>query len=937
MLPFNLILYILLLGIWIKTNTLVNANGALCNGIDCLVSPVPNCPHNGIFSEQENGCIVTEQLLKSCPEGFKSSPGATQCNKNVHTDKVLTCPENTRYDKRTQACYIENREIPKCEAGYIEDGNGDCYKLKEAEMNCGVNEEERDDGCYIKKFVKKEYSCREIPLSIRAIHEQDESSYTSNAAFLDGEKEYNDDGSKSPVCRVKVFHKPICPEGSLDNGKGSCNQKSRPEIFCPEGYLLKDVKRDSSIQGAYPTLESRHYCQKEEFMQPISECPAGMIMEKDHSGEDICYLIKEEIPKQCPIGFVFVESVRKCIKKESAIPRCNDGYIHRNGLCYLQERQVIEINPLSYCMDPDAVIVGQYCVKNQSMSPNVDCPEGYIFDQVDNQCKREIEIDPIVTCPPRFVLNLQTQVCERKIEKDCSITQYKKKCTSYDTETGIDINREEVVLETRNLNMMLNHGNHHHGHHRDYVVPRESTKIVHQCVEIPEYIPKMCVNVETAPATYVCHNGSQSTDKRKCIKISSVMPNFSCPTDYKLRSGRCEQQNIDSILYKCSEGYLLSESSTTRLPKCIPEEENPREKKMNPLYQCSDHFELRTNEFGQYECIVTKNPVCRSENCRNIEKMSGPEWKCPFGSEIFTGDDILETVSYNKRMLISNHHHGTHHSIKVISNIKEKPKCVSKVTQPIEKRCLDDSSTLMGDFCLETIEKTCPIEGCESYLEFKPNVECPEKTEPLGLHKADMCMETIKKPFKYHCLSGGKITQHNKCRYIHKKSCKHTNCIELVPTEGKMQCPPGYSEVRNVVNYSNMNNSFSNMSQEGILSSNNYYNENNSLQMAKLASTSGFGQRRRLFGSVRPLSNIGQCAALEFAPFILSCPSGYTQSEGKCVGVIDPTYQCPNGTYMRQDGLCGKSVQGNYINNNIGDNTNFQYQNQMQYTRKNKF
>lgn len=933
----NIVLYILLLGAWTNTNTFVSANGTLCNGTDCLLSPVPNCPHNGVFSEQENGCIVTESLIRSCPEGFKLSTGATQCSKNIHTDKVLTCPENTRYNKHTQSCYIESKEIPKCETGYIEDGNGDCYKLKEAEMSCGANEEERGDGCYTQKLVKKEYNCHEIPLSIRAIHEHDDSSYTSNVAFLEGEKEY-DNGSKSPICKVKVFHKPICPEGTTEDGKGSCIQKSRPEIFCPEGYVLNDVKRDASIQGTYPTLESRHYCQKEEFVEPNSECPIGMVKEKDGSGIDVCYLIKEEIPQQCQIGFTYFESIRKCIRKESATPRCNDGYIYKGGFCYLSERKVIEINPVSYCMDPDAVIVGQYCVKNQSMAPNVDCPAGYIFDQVDNKCNKEIEIDPIVTCPPRFVLNSQSQVCERKIERDCSITQYKKKCTSYDSETGTDINRE-VVLETRNLNMMLNHGNHHHGgHHHNYIVPRESTKIVHQCVEIPEYIPKMCVNVETSPVVYVCHNGIQSTDQKKCIKISTVMPNYSCPTEYKLRNGRCEQQNIEPIFYKCLEGYLLSENSVTKIPKCIAEgEEIPREKKINAFFECPDNFDLRTNEFNQFECIEAKNPVCKSENCKSIVKISGPEWKCPIGTEILNEDDLFMARAQNRRMLVSNHHYGTHHITKRVSNIMEKPKCIVKVTHTIEKRCLDNNSTLMGDYCFETIEKSCPTEGCESYLEFKPNLECPEKTESLGIHKADMCMETIKKPFKYHCLPGGKITQHNKCRYITKKNCKHLNCKELIPTEGKMQCPPGYSEVKNVSNYSN-NNSFLNMDQQGLLPTNNFYQENNSLHMTRFAGISGFGQRRRLFGSVRPLSNISQCAALEFAPFILSCPEGFTQSEGKCVGVIDPSYQCPNGTYMRQDGLCGKSNQIDYSGNIInGDVSNLQYQNQIQYTRKNKF
>lgn len=916
--------YILVLGFCVFTRTLVGANGGLCDGGECVVSPVPDCPENGVFSEQENGCIVTEPMIQSCPEGFKLSRGGTQCSKNVHTGKILTCPENTRYDKHTQACYVESRETPECEAGYIEDGNGDCYRLKEAEMSCGEREEEREDGCYTKRLVRKEYGCREIPQSIRAIHELDNSSYTSSTAFLDGEREYSDDGSRPPVCKVKVFHKPVCPENSTEDAKGSCILRSRPEIFCPEGYLLRDVEQQAGEPST--TLESRHYCQKEEFVEPVSECPGGMVKENDHSGLDVCYLVKQEVPRQCPIGFVYIEGHGKCVRREPATPRCNPGYVHRGGFCYLQERQVLEISPISYCMDPEAVVVGQYCVRNQSMAPSVDCPMGYIFDQAESQCKKNIEIDPITTCPPRFVLNPQAQVCERRVEKDCSTTQHKKKCTSYDSETGVGIDRE-VIVQARSLNAASGHGGHHH--HHKHIVPIGSTKVVHQCVEIPEYIPKMCVNVETAPVVYVCHDGIQSTEKRKCIKVSMVMASFSCPREFKLRNGQCEQQSIDSILYKCSEGYFLSESPTSKLPKCIPNEEMNKEKKMSALFECPENSELIRNEFNQFECVETKSPICMSENCRSIAKISGPEWRCPAGTEILPHRDVVTARIQSGRVLVSSHHpHNSSHSTnKIVSNIREAPRCVAVVTQPIEKKCSRDRSVLMGDYCLETLEKSCPTGGCESYLEFKPSVECPESTEPLGLHNADMCVENTKKPFRYHCLTGGKITQHNKCRYIVKKSCKHPNCIQLTPAEGRMQCPPGYSEVKIVSSHS--------------IAGSTQENSGHSFQMTSFPIPSAMGQRRKLFGSVRPLSNVGQCAALEFAPFILSCPNGFTQSEGKCIGVMDPSYQCPNGTYMRQDGLCGKPtpIENNSsrrIHSGGGNQSGLLYQHQMQYTRKNK-
>ncbi|KAJ1605328.1 oocyst wall protein 3 [Cryptosporidium canis] len=931
----NFLSKIIIFGLLAKAGSHVDANGEFCNGVDCVLSPVPNCPQNGLFSEQENGCIVTEPLIRSCPEGFKLSIGGTQCSKNVHTEKILACPENTRYDKHAQRCYIETKEVPRCEAGYIEDGNGDCYKLKEAEMICGAGEEGREDGCYSQRHLKKEYNCREIPLSIRAIHEQDSSSYTSNLAFLVGDKEYLGDGSRPPVCRVKVFHKPVCPENSVEDATGACIEKVGPEILCPEGYLLRDVKKEVSAPAEYSTIESRHYCQKEEFMEPISECPMGMVKEKDLSGLDVCYLIQQETPRQCTIGYTYLESSRKCVRKELAAPRCNQGYVYKGGFCYLAERP-IEVHPVSYCVDPEAVVVGQYCVRNQSMSPIVDCPVGYIFDQAETKCRKDIEIDPIPTCPPRFVLNLQTLVCERKTEKDCSTTQYRKKCTSYDAETGQGVTRE-VAVEPRNLNVMFNHASHHHGdhHYHDYTRPIEGTKIVHQCVEIPEYTPKTCVHVETAPVVYVCHDGIQSMENRKCIKASKVMPSLSCPKEFKLRSDKCEQQNIEPILYRCSEGYILSESPASRLPKCIPGEELQKEQKMNALFECPQGLELIKNELGQFECMETQAPGCRSENCRSIAKISGPDWKCPAESEILAPDDDMSASERpNHRMLFSGH---PHHS-KRISNFKEKPRCIAKVTRPIEKRCANGNSSPVGDYCLVTLEKSCPIEGCESYVEFKPSIDCPDRTEPLGPHHADLCLESIRKPFKYHCLEGGQITQHHKCRYIVKKSCKHPNCTELTPTEGRMQCPPGYSEVKIISNYPSLNHPInSNAAYEGPPSNSHHFKQN-LYQTNSSLSASSVWQRRRLFGSIRPLSTIGQCAALEFAPFILSCPNGFTEAEGKCIGVMDPSYQCPNGTYMRQDGLCGKPAMqpdksGNRIYQGHG---NQEYPNQAQYTRKSK-
>ncbi|KAF7456277.1 oocyst wall protein 3, partial [Cryptosporidium felis] len=878
MLEFKLVGSLFLLFAWARGGRLVEANGPECAGRDCWTAPVPVCPQNAVFSEQEKGCVISEPLIRSCPEGFRAGVGAVQCSKNVHTEKILVCPENARYDKRSQACYLEKRESPHCRAGFIEDGSGECYRLKEAEVGCQaqLGEEERDDGCYVETQVKKEYTCREIPPSIRAARGHDQLSFTSTTAFLEGSPEYRDDGSPEPVCRVKVFHKPVCPEGTSEDDSGACVRRSVPEIRCPEGYLLVD----ESERGASSGLESRHRCQREDYVEPVSECPLGMKKEQDESGLETCVLVREEVPRQCPLGFVYVEAQRKCLRKEPATPRCNRGYLQKGGFCYLPEEPVLETSPVAYCSDPEAVAVGQYCIRNQSMAPNVDCPPGFAYRPESAQCVREVEVDPIPTCPPRFTLNPRSQACERKIEKDCSTVQYRKHCTGLGPEAGRAVpgagEGEAVFPDPRSLNALQGHHHHHQRHgasHAQAAPPQEAPRIevVHQCVEVPERTPKVCVNLESAPVVYVCQGGMQSSEPRKCVKKSSVSPSMGCPKDFKLRNGRCDQQLIEPVQYRCEVGFRLSRSPS-RLPKCVPETEGgpSGEKKVKAFFECPAGLELSLSEFGQYECLETRSPGCASASCSSVVKIVSPSWTCPAGSEASdpglpgaAGGSPGGEPGHHRRLFGSppvHHGPGRHHPpVRSFPNIKEKPRCVVRTAVPIEKECPGEDSVLEGDSCVDLLEKTCPPgQGCEGHLEFSPALECPRETLPLGLHKADLCLETLKRPFRYHCLPGGKITQRNKCRYIEKKTCSHPDCVELVPVQGKMQCPPGYSETKTVSGF------------PGVPEA----------PPAAQANLLGLAAKRRLFGGVRPPSNIRQCAALEFAPFALSCPPGFAESQG---------------------------------------------------------
>ncbi|KAH7647945.1 oocyst wall 3 [Cryptosporidium bovis] len=982
---FNIVVLTLIL-FFLDSNNIVTGYGDACNGVDCVISPLPVCPLNGVYSEQENGCIITEPIIKNCPEGFKSS--GVQCSKNVHTEKILTCPENTKYNKINRECYIEKREVPKCKPGYIEDGDGNCYRLNDAEIKCDINEDEKEDGCYSYKMVSKEYNCDYIPENIKSIHKVDVNSYISSTAYLEGESKYNDNGLMNSICKVKVFHKPSCPTNSTENkSTGECLNETNPEIYCEDdSYTLIDSENNEKVQvindfngSGIMGIKSRHYCEKKEYVEAITECPDGMTKEKDDTGKEVCLLFKNEIPKICPIGFTYNDNTKNCVYKEDPNIICNKGYVYRNGYCYLIEKEVSvepeKSSPISFCADPEAAIIGQYCVNNQNLAPNKNCPDKYDYSKYSDKCEMEIEIEPIQTCPPRYILNVENQICERRIEKDCSTVKYRKHCTSYNGDINVDNDRMEVSLN-RNLGTYHHSHGHGHGHHAETLIPAShgTNQIVHQCVEIPEHIQKTCVNTETAPIIYLCHDGIKTTEKRRCIKKNQVMPILSCPKEFKLRNGECVQQKIDSIKYKCPEGFNLTynENSKWMLPYCISQIANTlqesKQEKMDALYECaSESMTLSINEYNKRECIEIRSPECRHIGCKYLIKSLDPKWICPPGS--YMSDEYLEKIktTYNHRKLLANNSFNHNHNYKhnhhlmdgsLIYNANNMPKCIIDVIRDVSIRCANNSILGENGKCMEKVEKTCPSGGCESTLKFNPAVMCPKNTESQGSHNADLCKMTVKKPFKYYCEQGGKIVMHNKCRYIESKTCKNPGCVEHIKVEGKMQCPPGYSETRHVTsNYLNnmsvgaseMNNinllasqgigksgkmggtlssSVSNLSSLAIPTSSvpsqspsfytnkvvpSNYSYNNSL--------GALANRRRLFGTVRPLSNSNQCTALEFTPYILSCRQGFTETDGKCLGVVDATYQCPDGSLLRQDGLCEKIKNGSISNSN----NNLQY------------
>ncbi|KAH8741777.1 hypothetical protein FG386_001351 [Cryptosporidium ryanae] len=976
----------------LEVTNLVTANGDPCDGVNCVISPLPVCPSNGVYSEQENGCVITEPIMKNCPEGFKLS--GVQCSKNVHTEKILTCPENTKYNKISQQCYIEKKEIPKCKAGYIEDGDGNCYKLKDAEIRCDINEEEKEDGCYSYKMVSKEYNCDHIPESIKSIHKSNANSYVSSKSYLEGELEYKGNGLVNSICKVKVFHKPSCPANSVENlSTGECLKETNPEIYCEDdGYALIDRENGENVQVVSNInghrkmdIKSRHYCERKEYVEAITECPTGMTKEKEDTGREVCLLYKDEIPKVCPIGFTYNDSTKKCVHKQEPNIICNKGYVYRSGYCYLLEKEAnIEpkrMNPIPYCTDPEAVIIGQYCVTNKSSIPNKECPDKYHYSEYSNKCEIEIEIEPIQTCPPRYILNSESQACERRIERDCSTVKYRKECKIYGSDINIDADTGGMGMN-RNLGIYhhshgngYGHGRHIHGHHTETLMPvtHEQNQIVHQCVDIPEHVKKTCVNTETAPIVYLCHDGVRTTERRSCVKKNQVVPILSCPKEFKLRNGECVQQKIDSIKYKCSEGFNLTynDGSKLVLPYCVSQMNNifqeSREEKIKALYECeSENMTLVTNEYNKKECIETRSPECRHIGCKYLIKSVDPKWICPAGS--YMSNEYLEKVktTYNnyRRLIVNNslthihnpnHINNNNHSIDgyLMYNINSVPKCIVEIMKEVSIRCGNENS-ILGEHgrCIEKVEKACPNDGCESTLEFNPVVVCPKNAEPQGSHNGDLCKVTIKKPFKYHCEQGGKIVMHNKCRHIESKTCKNLGCVEYISVEGKMQCPPGYSETRIATNiYMNNNVSmgrsdlsgvalFTNQGIKGIersgggLSS-SAVQSSSTLPWSSSSSAPSFYTNgvipsnysynknvnaftsRRLFGTVRPPSNLNQCTALEFAPYVLSCRRGFAESDGKCLGVVDATYQCPSNTLLRQDGLCERATGGSASNDNF--------------------
>ncbi|EEA06607.1 uncharacterized protein CMU_012810 [Cryptosporidium muris RN66] len=872
----------LLLVIWVNFTLTSYSQEVICTSGECATTPLPVCPLNGIYSIQEKGCVITEPIIKSCPPEYKPT-GVTQCSRNIHTEKIITCPTGTTYMKykQKQGCYFEIEETPECEFGFMDDGEGGCYALKDAQIYCDNDSVEELDGCYKHINHNKQYNCYKIPDKFQLMHSHNKLTFVSSTAFLDGDPNYKDDGSPAPVCKIKVFHTPKCPPEAYETSNGECILKVKPEVSCPQDYTLRGLTDIYIEHHASNIPLNQHHeltCEKIESIDAISECPPQMIKKSDNMGVEVCILYKEEIPQICPNSYTFIPSQKLCIKRYTSNSKCDHPYIYKNGHCHLPEIPRLDIRPDVYCTDPDAVIVRSYCVKSKSEDPILNCPPNYNLQDSTKDCIHETILEPIKTCPPRYSINKLENICERKIKQDCSKTEYIKQCSTFRNEIqqfDTSINLEGRYYGNYNHRGHHNHHGHHHENHHVNHLEIDPERIIHQCTETPKYIEKLCTSTETTPIIYICPDGKRSSVKIECKVSQTTSPILSCPKGYNLVGSKCEMREISSIQYSCPAYYSLS-TNKEKLPYCIPNKNEENEISIKEaLHECPYGGILTINESKQYECVLTKQPRCNTSNCKTILKRLSPQWKCPNGYE-------LDNSSLNSHSLSLQYHH-THSSHDFHETIIQiTPKCISKTKVPVIKQCANPMAEFQNGMCIENVEMECPIGGCEAFLEFAPELECKKGSESLGPHNADLCREIVHSPFLYRCDTGGKLTQYNKCTYTREKTCKHENCKEYNQVEGSYQCPPGYSEVRYI-----------STALPNVLELTNTGNTNT-------------GIPRKLMGPVRPISNMGQCTALEFTPYTLSCPNGYTEAEGKCIGVVDPTYQCPKGTYMRKDGYCVK-------------------------------
>ena len=381
----------------------------------------------------------------------------------------------------------------------------------------------------------------------------------------------------------------VCPHGYTQNG-GNCEllEANTPTLDCPAGYALN---------------ADNQCVDRTEILVAGVACPPDAV-----NDNGVCKKIELfEQEDKCPNGQFFDGS--KCIDEVvKPIPQCQEGWVLIDGNCY--EKHGYEL------ICPDGFSYADDHCERVDIIEKQQCPDGYTFNESEQNCYKTIVGDAVESCPEEYALvNGQ---CEREV-----------------TAEPIGCSSGHVLNDGRCYDIAL----------VEYVCPDGFTKKAGQCEKVSitdissrcpdEYkeVNGQCEKLITTDAVQSCATSGYFIENEECLKVTEAAAK-QCEAGYTMIDGLCYR--TQEPMYFCDDDFVLSADNTTCTKKQVKD----------AFQTCPETFEnvggvceRRSTITPELECPVGYEPA----NGRCEMQVKTIASQCPEG-DYYKEDGTCATV-----------------------------------------------------------------------------------------------------------------------------------------------------------------------------------------------------------------------------------------------------------------------------------------------------
>ena len=606
-------------------------NRTMCTNGTTQVMRQPTCPEDTVFDSAQGMCRerLTTPIVTQCPLDFSMDNG--KCVKEVSSYPLqeVTCP--TGYSQRigqeeqcqSIADFPEKGVCPSgmqregsvcintesfepqqsCPSGFAKVGDS-CVSAQVSEVdkicslgnaldihycrglnsvndlgftyiyNCPTGYKARGQSCYrlVTRSIDSVCASGQVitPQGCRTVNEV---AHTDNCPS--GQTLLSDG-----VCRSTTANSGAgeCSNGFVSTGDGRCYRVDwqPPSVTCSVGdlqglncYEYEDIIAEPDCPYGYQFNGSQ--CQKVEIENIIKICKTefGVL------NESFCReMVSTNIQADCGVNSYYSTELQRCIDRNE-LPRstnCPSGMTFNQDTGFCQSVTVLAEDPLNGFVCPSGYwyeTARDICVsyEERPASTAFTCPSGYSIHH--NECRQTGNVNATYTCPDDTVMvNASTNMC------------------AY---TALDLNLGTCPTGfTYNASMRI-------------CTSDERIKAQATCPDDALLTSSgQCRRViDSVPITKECFAPSQNVEGYlNCVEELTAVATPSCPSGFAYHTGigRCVDENIQSKIIVCENGYAL-DSQNARCEKLVT---TPVE------LQCDDRFVL---ENGQCVSVLPNESV----------------------------------------------------------------------------------------------------------------------------------------------------------------------------------------------------------------------------------------------------------------------------------------------------------------------------------------